>query len=179
MTSPQLPVVILGATGSIGTQTLEVVAQHGLQVAGVAARRPSEEMAAIAKAHPDARVVVTGGSEEEREWLSAVTGRPAVFGTDAMVDLAATPGTVVVNGVVGSAGLRASVSALEAGNRLALANKESLVAGGPVVLEALRRGGGELIPVDSEHSAIYQCLVGESPDSLELILLTASSGPFR
>lgn len=172
-------VVVLGATGSIGTQTLEVVAALGYQVVGLAARRPSPELAAIAKDHPDARVVVTGGSAEEREELLAAAGRDIDFGTDAMIDLAATPGTVVVNGVVGAAGLRASVASLEAGNRLALANKESLVAGGPVVTNALARGGGEMVPVDSEHSAIYQSLVGEDRDGVERLLLTASGGPFR
>ncbi len=172
-------VVVLGATGSIGAQTLEVVEALGLEVAGVAARRPSAEMAALAKAHPDARVVVTGGSAEERDGLVAAAGRDIEFGTDAMIDLAATPGTVVVNGVVGAAGLRASVAALEAGNRLALANKESLVAGGPVVTRALAEGGGEMIPVDSEHSAIHQSLVGEDPAGIERLLLTASGGPFR
>ncbi len=172
-------VVILGATGSIGSQTLEVVDALGLEVVGIAVRRPSDEVAAIATAHPDARVAVTGGSAEEREGLVAAAGRPVEFGTDAMIDLAATPGTVVVNGVVGAAGLRASVAALDAGNRLALANKESLVAGGPVVTTALADGGGELVPVDSEHSAIYQSIVGEDPAGIERILLTASGGPFR
>lgn len=173
------PVVILGATGSIGTQTLEVVAGLGLEVAGLAARRPSEEMAALAKAHPDARIVVTGGSAEERERFQADVGRPVDFGTEAMVDLAATPGTTVVNGVVGAAGLQASIATLEAGNRLALANKESLVAGGPVVMRAWEQGGGELIPVDSEHSAIHQSLVGEDRSTVQRILITASGGPFR
>lgn len=173
------PVVILGATGSIGTQTLEVVAGLGLEVAGLAARRPSEEMAALAKAHPDARIVVTGGSAEERERFLADVGRPVAFGTEAMVDLAATPGTTVVNGVVGAAGLQASIATLEAGNRLALANKESLVAGGPVVMRAWEQGGGELIPVDSEHSAIHQSLVGEDRSTVQRILITASGGPFR
>lgn len=93
--------------------------------------------------------------------------------------LAATSGTTVVNGIVGAAGLRSSIAALEIGNRLALANKESLVAGGPVVKKALSEGGGELIPVDSEHSALYQCLVGEPIDAVAKLMLTASGGPFR
>jgi len=85
----------------------------------------------------------------------------------------------VINGIVGVAGLAASVAALEAGNRLALANKESLVAGGPVVLAALKQGGGELIPVDSEHSALFQCLMGEALPAVRRLILTASGGPFR
>src|SRR5690606_9522260 len=88
-------------------------------------------------------------------------------------------GRTVVNGVVGSAGLAATLAALDAGNRVALANKESLVVGGPLVKAALARGGGELIPVDSEHSALHQCLAGEHPDDVARIILTASGGPFR
>jgi len=108
-----------------------------------------------------------------------VLGERVSFGADAMPNLASIAGTIVVNGIVGSAGLATSVAALEAGNRLALANKESLVAGGPVVLAALERGGGELIPVDSEHSALAQCLEGETPDSVRRLILSASGGPFR
>jgi len=96
-----------------------------------------------------------------------------------MVELAGTPDAIVVNGIVGSAGLPASVAALEAGNRLALANKESLVAGGALVRASLAVGGGELIPVDSEHSALFQCLAGEDPAAVRRIVLPASGGPFR
>lgn len=96
-----------------------------------------------------------------------------------MTEMAATPSTTVVNGVVGSAGLEASLSALQAGNRLALANKESLVAGGPLMTQAATDGGGQIIPVDSEHSAIWQCLSGEPPHSVSRLILTASGGPFR
>jgi 1-deoxy-D-xylulose-5-phosphate reductoisomerase len=85
----------------------------------------------------------------------------------------------VVNGIVGAAGLRATIAGLEAGNRVALANKESLVAGGPVVKRALHEHGGELVPVDSEHSALLQCLAGEDPESVARLVLTASGGPFR
>lgn len=172
------PVVVLGATGSIGSQTLEVAAGLGLEVAGLAARRPGPEIAELSRLHPDARVVVTGGSTTERKELVAATRRHVEFGSAAMIELASLPGVIVVNGVVGAAGLRASVATLRAGNRLALANKESLVAGGPVVKNALEEGG-ELIPVDSEHSAIHQCLVGESPASVRRLMLTASGGPFR
>jgi 1-deoxy-D-xylulose-5-phosphate reductoisomerase len=102
-----------------------------------------------------------------------------MFDGEAVLELARTPGAIVVNGIVGAAGLRATVAALEAGNRVALANKESLVAGGPVVKAALASHGGELIPVDSEHSALMQCLVGEGPQSVARLMLTASGGPFR
>ena len=173
------PVVVLGATGSIGLQTLEVAAAHEMPVVAIAARTPSAELAELAKKHPDAIVVATGGSADEREEFASTVGRRARFGSEAMLEAAAIPGSTVVNGIVGAAGLRASISALDAGNRLALANKESLVAGGPVVVRALENGGGELIPVDSEHSALYQCLEGESLDDVDRLVLTASGGPFR
>jgi 1-deoxy-D-xylulose-5-phosphate reductoisomerase len=93
--------------------------------------------------------------------------------------LAALPDAVVINGVVGFAGLDATLAALEAGNRLGLANKESMVTAGAFVREALQRGGGTLIPVDSEHSALFQCLEGEPRPAVRNLILTASGGPFR
>ncbi|HJQ75814.1 MAG TPA: 1-deoxy-D-xylulose-5-phosphate reductoisomerase [Acidimicrobiia bacterium] len=171
--------VVLGATGSIGAQTLDVADNLGRHVAVVAARRPSPDLLAIAARYPDAEVVVAGGSGEERDIFQSRAGRKIAFGTDAMLASACEPGRVVVNGIVGAAGLRATVAALEAGNRVALANKESLVAGGPVVTAALAAHGGELIPVDSEHSALHQCLQGENPESVSRLIVTASGGPFR
>lgn len=170
--------MVLGATGSIGTQTLEVADHLGLHVAVLAARRPGRELADLARRYPDASVVVAGGSSDERSQLAAEIGRQPGHGPDAILGAAATPGHIVVNGIVGAAGLRATVAALEAGNRVALANKESLVAGGPVVKAALA-SGGELYPVDSEHSALHQCLVGEDPAAVARLVLTASGGPFR
>ncbi len=173
------PVVVLGATGSIGTRALEVADHLGYQVVGIAAREPSPDLVKIANRYPKARVAVAGGSAEERGSFRAAVGREVGFDAEAVAELAASPGTIVVNGIVGSAGLRATVAALEAGNRVALANKESLVAGGSVVTGALARGGGELIPVDSEHSAISQCLTGERTEDVARLILTASGGPFR
>ncbi len=170
--------VVLGATGSIGRQTLEVARWLGLEVVGLAARRASAGLAQLAAQSPQARVVAAE-TDSAAEDATASLGARLERGPDALTDLAATPDTVVVNGIVGAAGLAPSVAALEVGNRLALANKESLVAGGPVVADALARGGGELIPVDSEHSAIWQCLVGEPAESVRRIILTASGGPFR
>jgi 1-deoxy-D-xylulose-5-phosphate reductoisomerase len=171
--------VVLGATGSIGTQTLEVAANLSIDVAVIAARRPSAELAAIAARHPDAQVVVAGGSGDEREAFARSVAAPVTYGPEAIVEAAATPGHIVVNAIVGSVGLRSTVAALETGNRVALANKESLVAGGDVVMEALARGEGELVPVDSEHSALHQCLAGEEPSAVSRLVLTASGGPFR
>jgi 1-deoxy-D-xylulose-5-phosphate reductoisomerase len=175
---PLRPVVVLGATGSIGTQALDVAARLDIPVAGLAARRASRELLTLAGAHVEASVAVAEPGEGRQEFRSALGSRVS-FGPHAVADLAAAPGATILNGIVGAAGLVASLTALEAGNRLALANKESLVAGGSLVIAARDRGGGELIPVDSEHSAIWQCLVGEPPGSVRRLILTASGGPFR
>ncbi len=172
-------VVVLGATGSIGRQALEVADHLGMEVVAIGAARGSDALLAIAAGRPAARVGVASPTAAEREAVSAAAGRRARFGPEAMEELAATPGSIVVNGIVGSAGLPASVAALRAGNRLALANKESLVAGGEVVRSALAAGGGELLPVDSEHSALFQCLEGEDRTAVRRIVLPASGGPFR
>ncbi|HEX5631358.1 MAG TPA: 1-deoxy-D-xylulose-5-phosphate reductoisomerase, partial [Acidimicrobiia bacterium] len=148
------PVAVLGATGSIGRQTLEVATELGAEIAALAARRGSDELWDMAVAHPAARVAVAAPTPAERSRFSELGARVG-FGDEFVAALVAEPGTVVVNAVVGAAGLRASVAALQAGNRLALANKESLVAGGPIVAELVRRGG-EILPVDSEHSALFQ-----------------------
>lgn len=169
---------MLGVTGSIGRQTLEVAASLQVPVVAVAARRGSEALLEAATLHPDALVGVAAPTGEERERVAAAVGPRARFGGEAIVELASLPGTTVLNGIVGSAGLPASVAALEAGNRLALANKESLVAGGPVVIAALARGGGTLVPVDSEHSALAQCLAGEDRAAVLRLVLSASGGPF-
>lgn len=171
--------VVLGATGSVGRQTLEVAAELGYRVVGIGARTPGPELAALVKVHPDAAVAVAGGSRDERhDFEAGLTGRKVEFGSEALTALAETPGTIVMNAVVGVSGLPHTLAALGAGNRLALANKESLVAAGPLVRAALDRGG-ELIPVDSEHSALFQCLMGEHPGGVRRVILTASGGPFR
>lgn len=170
---------MLGATGSIGRQGLAVADHLGMEVAGLAAGRPTAALLAAATARPRARVAVAAASPAQQRRLREALGRRVAFGGEAVAELAARPRSIVLNGIVGAAGLAPSLAALEAGNRLALANKESLVAGGPLVTRALRRGGGELIPVDSEHSAIWQCLVGEDPAAVRRLVLSASGGPFR
>lgn len=173
MAGPDLrPVVVLGATGSIGTQTLDVADRLGMPVAGLAAGRMSPALLDLATRYPGAAVAV---AEDGANLLPA----NAATGKDAVAALGAIPGAVVVNGIVGAAGLEPTLTALAAGNRVALANKESLVIGGPLVLDALGTEGAELIPVDSEHSAIWQCLAGEDPDRVRRVVLTASGGPFR
>ena len=171
--------VVLGATGSVGRQTLEVADQLGFRIVGIGARAPGPELMALAMAHPEAAVAAAGGSSDERRFLeTSLAGRRVEFGSEALTALAAMEDAIVMNAVVGIAGLPHTLAALEVGNRLALANKESLVAAGPLVKKALEQGG-ELIPVDSEHSALFQCLVGEHPEGVERVILTASGGPFR
>lgn len=173
------PLVVLGATGSIGRQTLDVASKQGHDVAVVAARRPTPGLAEVAASHPAARVVVTGGATEERESFQAQVANAVEWGTEAMIEAARRSGSTVVNGLVGSVGLRPTIAALEAGNRVALANKESLVAAGPLVMAAAARTGAELIPVDSEHSALFQLVAGVDEREIASLVLTASGGPFR
>jgi len=172
------PIVVLGATGSIGLQTLEVAEVLGVPVLGLAAGRATDQIVALATDHADADLAVADPGDRLTE-LRSLFGDRVSFGPDAVAAVAAYPGTTVVNGIVGAAGLPPSLAALAAGNRLALANKESLVAGGPLVIAAMQSGGGELIPVDSEHSAIWQCLLGEDRTTVRRLVLTASGGPFH
>ena len=171
--------VVLGATGSIGSQTLEVAARLGLRIMAVAARAPSPRLVQVAAAWPDAVVAVAGSSGDGPAAALAELPNEVMVGSDAAAHVASFSDVTVVNGIVGASGLEPSVSALEAGNRLALANKESLVAGGSLVTAARDRGGGELIPVDSEHSAMFQVLVGERIERVRRLVLTASGGPLR
>lgn len=170
--------VVLGATGSIGTQTLEIAKRRGLDVVGLAAARASDQLAQLALEWPDARVVVTGAEQDLVAFGGRIGAHRLGSGADQMVSLAGIDATVV-NGVVGIAGLPATLAALGAGNRLALANKESLVAAGNLVRDAAAKGGGELLPVDSEHSAVFQLLRGVPTSHVHSIVLTASGGPFR
>ncbi|MCY4622131.1 MAG: 1-deoxy-D-xylulose-5-phosphate reductoisomerase [bacterium] len=171
------PVVVLGATGSIGRQTLEVADRLGVRVAGLAARRAGDDLARLADRYPRATVVAVAPDPDGHDRFRHRYGHRYASGPGALVEMAQHPGSVVVNGVVGSAGLEASIAALEAGNRLALANKESLVVGGELVMAAASHG--ELVPVDSEHSALFQCMVGERIPEVSRLVLTASGGPFR
>jgi 1-deoxy-D-xylulose-5-phosphate reductoisomerase len=159
-------VAVLGSTGSVGTQALDVIRGHRdrYDVVALAAGRNTELLAAQAAEF---------GVPPDR-------ARSCLDDPDVLGALASLPEVdVVLNGVVGFAGLPATIGALEAGKRLALANKESLIAGGPVVNEARTRGGGEIVPVDSEHSALYQALRGGERGEVLRLILTASGGPFR
>jgi 1-deoxy-D-xylulose-5-phosphate reductoisomerase len=136
----------------------------------------SDEIVDLAGRYPGARVAVAHIPERT---IDTALERRIEFGPEAVAALARLPETTVVNGIVGAAGLEPSLAALESGNRLALANKESLLTGGSLVLSALASGGGELVPVDSEHSAIWQCIEGESVEEIRRVILTASGGPFH
>lgn len=171
---------ILGSTGSIGESTLEVVRRHpdDIRVTALATYRSVESLAAqVDEFGPRIAVVAAEGTAE----LPVSTpGTEWVQGRAAMVELAGREDVdVVLNAVVGSAGLEPTLTALRSGKRLALANKESLVAGGTLVRATAEAGGGELVPVDSEHSAILQCLQGCSREDVARVILTASGGPFR
>ncbi|MCP3977076.1 MAG: 1-deoxy-D-xylulose-5-phosphate reductoisomerase [bacterium] len=172
------PLVVLGVTGSIGLQTLDVARQLDIPVAAMASGRGTQELIDLALEWPDAAVAVADPSPDARRACSEALGSRVSFGGDTVDSLAAEPDRIVVNGIVGAAGLSPSMAAARAGNRLALANKESLVAGGDVLTAAIAAGGAEIIPVDSEHSALWQCLVGE-PARVRRLILTASGGPFR
>jgi len=197
--------LILGSTGSIGRQALEVLpAVPDLRLVGLAAGRGAAAVVEQARAHgvrevclhdadaareaaaPAPELVVHAGEAGIRELIAGAAERAAAEGAP----------LTVLNGVVGAAGLRATMATLEAGATLALANKESMVAGGPFVLDAARRSGSLILPVDSEHSALFQCIAaggpagsgGEAgadvvsagpPRALEELLLTGSGGPFR
>ena len=173
-------VAILGSTGSIGRATLSVIARHSdrFRVVAICANSSVAEVAEQVETYAVPVAVIA-----DAEALSGVEGLPAAAwrgGPAAVLEVVEDPNVdVVVNAIVGSAGLEATLAALRAGKRLALANKESLVAGGPLVIEAAREGGGELIPIDSEHSAILQCLKGHDAESVARLVLTASGGPFR
>jgi 1-deoxy-D-xylulose-5-phosphate reductoisomerase len=171
------PVVVLGATGSVGRQTLEVADRLGFSVEGLAARRAGRELEELATRYGRAAIVAVEPDEAGHARYRDRFGKRYGWGMGALAELAARPGCTVVNGVVGAAGLEASIVSLQAGNRLALANKESLVVGGPLVVAAAE--SGELIPVDSEHSALFQCIHGEAIPEVSRLLLTASGGPFR
>ena len=174
---------LLGSTGSIGTQSLDVIRAQGYGVFALAAHSSVEKIEAqIAEFHPRyVTMVDPAAAARLRVDLAGMADAPRVLeGPEGLVELAKMDGPdVVLNAVVGIAGLGATLAAIESGHDVALANKESLVTGGHLVTEAVKRHGVKLLPVDSEHSAIFQCLQDqESAKSLTKILLTASGGPF-
>lgn len=173
-------VAVLGATGSIGRSALAVLAQHPERFRPVVltAHRSAAALAALVEAHRPAVAVLA----DPYAASGVHTGGPTRwgFGREALLEAVTHPEVdVVLNALVGAAGLEPTLAALRAGKRVALANKESLVCAGPLVMRAAEEGGGELIPVDSEHSAIFQCLQGARRSEVRRLILTASGGPFR
>jgi len=177
--SAPLRVSLLGSTGSIGRQTVDVALRHPdrVQIVALAANTSSDLLVEQAR-RLGAEIVALADSEAATRVATQLVNVEVGAGPEAVEALASLASVdIVINALVGASGLRATLAALAAGKTLGLANKESLVVGGSLVLELA--GPGQLIPVDSEHSAIYQCLVGEEPSEVAKLWLTASGGPFR
>ncbi|HEY5032129.1 MAG TPA: 1-deoxy-D-xylulose-5-phosphate reductoisomerase, partial [Actinomycetes bacterium] len=189
-------VVILGSTGSVGTQALDVVRRGGdrFRVVGLAAAGSTPESVALLAEQAlelEVEAVGIGRATAARDlqnalfaaatahgWEAGTAVLPKIFvGTEAAVELAGWPCDVVLNAMPGAAGLAPTLAALDRGRTLALANKESLIIGGPLV--KARAKPGQIVPVDSEHSALAQCLRGGSAGEVRRLVLTASGGPFR
>lgn len=173
-------VIILGATGSIGTQALDVISRNPARftVVGLAAGGNGGLLARQAREFA-VPVVAVASPAAEAQLREALAGAAVeiLSGPDAAAELAARPADVVLNGITGAVGLAPTLAALRAGSRLALANKESLIIGGPLVKSAA--APGQIVPVDSEHSALAQCLLGGTHQEVRRLVLTASGGPFR
>lgn len=184
-------VAVIGASGSIGTSALDVIAASGgrLRASVLSVNNDVAKLVELAKKfRPDA-VVVANPNADRAPLAELPSGIEVLWGPDALAEVVRRPEIdVVLLAIVGVAGMRVAWSALEAGQTLALANKEALVAGGSLMTDLLRTNGGKLYPVDSEHSAIFQCLLSRRLDSnstfvdgsdVERLILTASGGPFR
>lgn len=175
-------IAILGSTGSIGTQTLEVVRSNpDLQVVALAAGSSVAKMEEqIREFHPALAAMWTEEAAAELRTRVADTSVRVVSGMEGLLEIAVLPQmNVLVTAVVGMIGIRPTIAAIRAGKDIALANKETLVTAGHIIMPLARQNGVSVLPVDSEHSAIFQSLNGEPADKVEKILLTASGGPFR
>ena len=183
-------VAVLGSTGSIGESTLDVVARHPdrFKLVAIGANRSAAKLAdQIARYRPAYAALAdeTAAGELKRLLGDSAPQTRILAGEGALTEIASMPEVhSVMAAIVGGAGLRSTLAAARAGKRLLLANKESLVMAGPLLMEAVRAGGAVLLPIDSEHNAIFQCMppntrVGTSPPGVRRVLLTASGGPFR
>jgi 1-deoxy-D-xylulose-5-phosphate reductoisomerase len=183
-------VTVLGSTGSIGESTLDVLGRHPdrFRVVALAARQSAAKLAQqVIQWRPDFAVLADESALpelNERLARAGVTGTTVLGGEEGLIEVAAHPASqYVMAAIVGAAGLRSTFAAVNAGKRLLLANKESLVMAGPLLISAAKASGATLLPVDSEHSAIFQCLpantrAGDAPRGVRRVLLTASGGPF-
>ena len=181
--APTRGIAILGSTGSIGTQALEVVReqQDALHVEVLSAHRNADLLIAQAKEFKPNAVVI-GDDAKWKQVNDALfdDGIKVYSGAEALEQVVEVDGIdMVLTAMVGAAGLKPTLRAIDAGKHIALANKETLVVAGELVMNAARNKGVDIHPVDSEHSAIYQCIAGEFHNPIEKVILTASGGPFR
>lgn len=173
---------LFGATGSVGQSALDLVRRDGeaWQVGVLTANSDVAELARLAlEFRPDLVVIADEARYEELKVALAGTNIGVAAGAEALVEAAASPADLVLASIVGTAGLAPTMAALEAGCNVALANKESLVSAGELMIAAARKSGATILPVDSEHNAIFQCLAGGRIEQVRRIILTASGGPFR
>ncbi len=178
MASSLRSVVLLGSTGSIGVQALSLIDAHREKFAVTALAAGGGNIPLLIEQAKRFGVSIVGCASGDRALLQeALPGVEVIVGANAAEEIAAIPADVTLNAITGSIGLRPTLAALAVGNTLALANKESLVAGGPLVVRAAKPG--QLVPVDSEHSALAQALRSGTPDEISRLILTASGGPFR
>ena len=186
MFTPLYPdLIVLGSTGSVGTQALDVARAHGIRVRGVTAHRSVDAVEAQVRAFaPDFAVLTDPSAAADLRARVADTGTRVLAGFEGITEMlhgvtTDNPlGLVVENSILGSAGLLPTLETLKAGHKLALANKESLVVGGELVMPLAKEKGATILPVDSEHCAIFQCLRAGKQEEISRILLTASGGPF-
>ena len=175
-------IAILGSTGSIGTQTLDVVRNNGdIRVVGISAGHNADKAEEqIREFHPEIAVIYDGQAAEELRIRVRDTDTRVLSGMDGLLELAVMPDAdILVTAIVGMIGIRPTLAAIEAGKDIALANKETLVTAGHLIIPLAREKGVRILPVDSEHSAIFQCLHGEDRRQVHKLLITASGGPFR
>ncbi len=174
-----MDIVLLGSTGSIGTQTLDVCRAHNIKVRALSANRDTKLLEEQARELlPEYAVIADKSLCSDLKQRLADTGVKVLAGESGLCEIAALPKCKAVNAIVGMAGLVPTLSAIKAGNDVALANKETLVTGGRLVTDAVKRHNVQLLPIDSEHSAIFQCLRGAEENRFSKIILTASGGPF-
>ena len=169
--------VILGSTGSIGVQALEIVDANPSLFTVTAITAAGSNPDVLIEQAKKFKVKIVGVAKNAQAIRDALPGIQVIDGPNASTEIAAIKCDVVLNGITGSIGLAPTLAALDAGNRVALANKESLVAGGDLVISRAKED--QLLPVDSEHSAIWQALIGENKSEISKLILTASGGPFR
>ena len=172
---------ILGSTGSIGRQSLDVIKMHGYKVQALTANRNADLLEAqVREFRPKVAAVFDEEAAKDFKVKVADTDTKVLSGMDGLIEAAAIDGAdTVITAVVGTVGLRPTLAAIREKKRIALANKETLVCAGRLVMAEAEKCGSEILPVDSEHSAIFQCLMGNKYKEIKRILLTASGGPFR